>query len=182
MPPGRAAGDPGRRARGHPLPVQAPATWTSSGSPAARRSSRWPTPPASRASASGPGNAPIYIHRTADLRGAVVDILISKTFDASVICPAEQTCIVDDEVYDEMVAEFQRMGAHLLTDEQVDALVALRLRLRATRSTWRRSGQQAPELARRAGFSVAAGDQDPARAAARRPRRARRAPAACRRS
>ena len=44
----------------------------------------------------GPGNAPIYIHKTADVRGAVVDILISKTFDSSVICPAEQTCIIDD--------------------------------------------------------------------------------------
>ena len=30
----------------------------------------------------GPGNAPIYIHKTADVRGAVVDILISKTFDS----------------------------------------------------------------------------------------------------
>ena len=52
----------------------------------------------------------------------MVDILISKTFDASVICPAEQTCIIDDEVFDEMVAEFERMGAHVLTGEQTDAL------------------------------------------------------------
>src|SRR5690242_10658839 len=68
----------------------------------------------------GPGNAPIYIHRTADVRGAVVDILISKTFDASVICPAEQTCIVDDAVYDETLAELERMGAHLLTEEEAN--------------------------------------------------------------
>ena len=47
----------------------------------------------------GPGNAPIYIHKTADLKGAVVDILISKTIDSSVIFPAEQTCVIDDEVY-----------------------------------------------------------------------------------
>lgn len=73
----------------------------------------------------GPGNAPIYIHKTADVKGAVVDILISKTLDASMICPAEQTCIVDDEVYDEMLAEFERMGAHLLTGEQTDALADL---------------------------------------------------------
>ncbi len=46
----------------------------------------------------GPGNAPIYLHRTADIRGAVVDILISKTFDASVICPAEQTCVIDGDI------------------------------------------------------------------------------------
>ena len=70
----------------------------------------------------GPGNAPIYIHRTADVRGAVVDILISKTFDASVICPAEQTCIVDEPVYDEMLAELERMGAYLLTEGEADRL------------------------------------------------------------
>jgi acetaldehyde dehydrogenase / alcohol dehydrogenase len=53
---------------------------------------------------------------------AVVDMLISKTFDASVICPAEQTCVVDDPVYDELLAEFERMGAQVLTDAEVARL------------------------------------------------------------
>lgn len=57
----------------------------------------------------GSGNAPVYVHRSADVRMAVVDILVSKTFDASVICPAEQTCVIDDAIYDEMVGEFVRM-------------------------------------------------------------------------
>jgi acetaldehyde dehydrogenase / alcohol dehydrogenase len=72
----------------------------------------------------GPGNAPVYVHRTADIRMAVMDILISKTFDASVICPAEQTCVIDEAIYDQVVEEFQRMGARLLTDEQSAALAA----------------------------------------------------------
>ena len=72
----------------------------------------------------GPGNAPVYVHRTADIRMAVMDILISKTFDASVICPAEQTCVIDEEIYDRVIDEFQRMGARLLTDEQTAALAA----------------------------------------------------------
>ena len=50
----------------------------------------------------GAGNAPVYVHRSADVGMAVVDMLISKTFDSSVICPAEQTCIVDEPVWDEM--------------------------------------------------------------------------------
>ncbi len=70
----------------------------------------------------GPGNAPVYVHRSADLRMAVVDILISKTFDASVICPAEQTCVIDAPVYDALLAEFDRMGAQLLTDAEVAKL------------------------------------------------------------
>ncbi len=72
----------------------------------------------------GAGNAPVYVHRSADIRMAVMDILISKTFDASVICPAEQTCVIDDQIYDEVIAEFQRMGSRLLSDEQAAALAA----------------------------------------------------------
>ena len=75
----------------------------------------------------GSGNAPVYVHASADVRMAVVDILISKTFDASVICPAEQTCVVDEAVYDEFTAELDRMGAQVLREQEVhrlqDALV-----------------------------------------------------------
>ena len=70
----------------------------------------------------GPGNAPVYLHRTADVSMAVVDILISKTFDASVICPAEQTCVVDAEIYDAVVTEFERMGAKVLAPDDVERL------------------------------------------------------------
>ena len=72
----------------------------------------------------GPGNAPVYVHRSADIPMVVVDILVSKTFDSSVICPAEQTCVVDQEIYDAVIAEFQRMGARLLNEQETDALAA----------------------------------------------------------
>jgi acetaldehyde dehydrogenase/alcohol dehydrogenase len=101
----------------------------------------------------GPGNAPIYLHRTADIRGAVVDILISKTFDASVICPAEQTCIVDEAVYDDVVAEFSRMGARLLTESETDALAEFAFGC-GDKVNMEALGQQAPRLAERAGFEV----------------------------
>lgn len=101
----------------------------------------------------GPGNAPIYIHRTADVPGAVVDMLISKTFDASVICPAEQTCIVDSEVYDELVGEFERMGAHLLTTTEAEDLAEFAFGC-ADKVNMEALGQQAPELAARAGITV----------------------------
>ncbi len=101
----------------------------------------------------GPGNAPIYLHRTADIKGAVVDILISKTFDASVICPAEQTCIIDDVIYDEVLAEFGRMGGQLLTSEQAEKLSEFAFG-RGDKVNTSALGQQAPKLAKRAGFTV----------------------------
>ncbi|OBH56832.1 bifunctional acetaldehyde-CoA/alcohol dehydrogenase [Mycobacterium mantenii] len=101
----------------------------------------------------GPGNAPIYVHKTADLKGAVVDILISKTFDSSVICPAEQTCIVDDEVYDEVIAEFERMGARLLTSDEAEAVAEFAFGC-GDKISLEAVGQKASELAARSGFSV----------------------------
>ncbi|WP_137145608.1 bifunctional acetaldehyde-CoA/alcohol dehydrogenase [Mycolicibacterium sp. CR10] len=101
----------------------------------------------------GPGNAPIYIHKTADVRGAVVDILISKTFDSSVICPAEQTCIIDDVIYDEMIAEFERMGARLLSDEEAAKIAEFAFGC-GDKMSLDAVGQRASELAARAGFTV----------------------------
>ncbi|HEY6888069.1 MAG TPA: bifunctional acetaldehyde-CoA/alcohol dehydrogenase [Solirubrobacter sp.] len=72
----------------------------------------------------GPGNAPVYLHASADVPMAVVDLLISKTFDSSLICPAEQTCVVDDAIHDAVVAELQRLGARVLTPEETERLAA----------------------------------------------------------
>ncbi|UXA19183.1 bifunctional acetaldehyde-CoA/alcohol dehydrogenase [Mycobacterium sp. SMC-4] len=101
----------------------------------------------------GPGNAPIYIHRTADIKGAVVDILISKTFDSSVICPAEQTCIIDDEIYDATIAEFEQMGAQLLSDDEAAKVAEFAFGC-ADKIALEAVGQKASELAARAGFTV----------------------------
>lgn len=72
----------------------------------------------------GAGNAPVYMHESAEIEMAVVDMLISKTFDSSVICPAEQTCVIDDAIYDDAVREFERMGARMLSPEEVDRMSA----------------------------------------------------------
>ncbi len=101
----------------------------------------------------GPGNAPVYLHRTADLRTAVVDILISKTFDASVICPAEQTCVIDAAIWDAALAELTRMGARLLTAEEVERLAKIAF-LETGEPNIAAVGRSPSELGRLAGFSV----------------------------
>ncbi|MGH0035379.1 MAG: bifunctional acetaldehyde-CoA/alcohol dehydrogenase [Myxococcota bacterium] len=106
----------------------------------------------------GPGNAPVYLHRTADIRSAVVDILISKTFDASVICPAEQTCVVDEAIYDEVAAEFQRMGARLLTEKEAEQLARLAF-TEDGEPEIEAVGRSPFELAAKAGFEAAPTDK-----------------------
>ncbi|MCW2927108.1 MAG: adhE [Thermoleophilia bacterium] len=70
----------------------------------------------------GPGNAPVYLHESADIPMAVIDVLMSKTFDASTICPAEQTVVVDRAIDEEVRAEFSRMGARFLDAQEAQRL------------------------------------------------------------
>lgn len=70
----------------------------------------------------GAGNVPCYIHRSADLNMAVVDILTSKTFDNGTICASEQSVLVDRVVYDRVVQLFADLGAHVCTADEVALL------------------------------------------------------------
>ncbi|MGH2982975.1 MAG: iron-containing alcohol dehydrogenase, partial [Solirubrobacterales bacterium] len=101
----------------------------------------------------GAGNAPVYLHRSADIGMAVVDVLISKTFDASVICPAEQTCVVDQAIYNDVVKEFERLGGQLLDPDQVEALADLAFEPDG-RVDARALGQSCVNLGAMGGFEV----------------------------
>jgi acetaldehyde dehydrogenase/alcohol dehydrogenase len=100
----------------------------------------------------GPGNAPVYLHASAEVPMAVVDILISKTFDASLICPAEQTLVVDAAIYDDVVAELTRMGARVLAPDEVEALAATAFDP-AGRPRTEALGRSCVDLAALAGFA-----------------------------
>ncbi|MEU3795255.1 bifunctional acetaldehyde-CoA/alcohol dehydrogenase [Streptomyces fructofermentans] len=66
----------------------------------------------------GAGNVPAYVHRSARLRRAVNDLVLSKTFDNGMICASEQAVVLDDEIYDAALAEFRTLHAHLATAEE----------------------------------------------------------------
>ncbi|GAA0517551.1 aldehyde-alcohol dehydrogenase [Paractinoplanes deccanensis] len=63
----------------------------------------------------GAGNVPAYVEASANLRRAVHDIVLSKSFDNGMICASEQAVILDDAVYSEALAEFARLHAYVAT-------------------------------------------------------------------
>ncbi|MFI7538973.1 bifunctional acetaldehyde-CoA/alcohol dehydrogenase [Streptosporangium sp. NPDC049376] len=65
----------------------------------------------------GAGNVPAYIERSADLRRAAHDIVLSKSFDNGMICASEQAVIIDGEVYEETLAAFTALHAHRVGQE-----------------------------------------------------------------
>jgi acetaldehyde dehydrogenase (acetylating) len=70
----------------------------------------------------GPGNAPCYIERTADLKKAASDIMIGKTFDNGVLCSSPNSVVVDEPVAEEVRREFQTLGAYFMNQAEMDAL------------------------------------------------------------
>ncbi|WP_031076109.1 bifunctional acetaldehyde-CoA/alcohol dehydrogenase [Streptomyces sp. NRRL WC-3742] len=60
----------------------------------------------------GAGNVPAYVERSADLRRAANDIVLSKSFDNGMICASEQAVILDAEIRDAALAEFRTLKAH----------------------------------------------------------------------
>ncbi|MGX2969956.1 bifunctional acetaldehyde-CoA/alcohol dehydrogenase [Ursidibacter sp. B-7004-1] len=66
----------------------------------------------------GAGNVPAYVEKTADLKQAVYDIVMSKSFDNGMICASEQAAIVDKEIYNDFVKEMQSYGVYLVNKKE----------------------------------------------------------------
>ncbi len=102
----------------------------------------------------GPGNVPVYIHRSVpDLTEAAVMVVTSKAFDNGTACVAEQSVVLDEPIADAALEAFRANGVALLDPDAQARLAAI---LFDERGVLRAAnvGQSAVELARRAGFTV----------------------------
>lgn len=70
----------------------------------------------------GPGNAPAYIERTADVKKAVRDVVTGKTFDNGVLCSSENSVVVDEAVAESVKREFQAQGGYFMSKAEMDAV------------------------------------------------------------
>ncbi len=73
----------------------------------------------------GPGNAPAFIERTANVKKAVHDIVTGKTFDNGVLCSAENSVVVDEPIADEVRREFQSQGGYFMNAAEMDAVARM---------------------------------------------------------
>ncbi|HEY5710817.1 MAG TPA: aldehyde dehydrogenase family protein, partial [Allosphingosinicella sp.] len=66
----------------------------------------------------GVGNAVITVDETADLDDAAEKIRISKTLDFAASCSADNSVILVDAIYDDMLARLKAQGGHVLDVEE----------------------------------------------------------------
>jgi acetaldehyde dehydrogenase/alcohol dehydrogenase len=67
----------------------------------------------------GPGNVPCYIEKTAEIKRAVTDLILSKSFDNGMICASEQAVILDREIADEAIEFMKENACYFLYDEEL---------------------------------------------------------------
>ncbi len=102
----------------------------------------------------GAGNTPVYLEKSADLKCAVVDIIVSKTFDNGTICASEQTVVIDDEIYDRALKTFADLGAHICNEKEVELLERTVIDPQTGFMQPMAVGQKATDIARFVGLSV----------------------------
>ena len=70
----------------------------------------------------GPGNAPAFIERTANVKKAVHDVITGKTFDNGVLCSSENSVVVDEPIAADVKREFLAQGGYFLNKAEMDAV------------------------------------------------------------
>jgi len=102
----------------------------------------------------GPGNVPCYIEKTANVKRAVNDLILSKTFDNGMICASEQAVIIDKEIYDEVKNELIDKGCYFLSADEINKVSALVIREDTCAVNADIVGKPAYEIAKMAGVHV----------------------------
>src|SRR5438128_5006355 len=70
----------------------------------------------------GPGNAPAYIERTANVKKAVRDVVTGKTFDNGVLCSSENSVVVDEAIAEDVKREFVGNGGYFMNKAEMEAV------------------------------------------------------------
>ena len=68
------------------------------------------------------GNVPCYIDKTAKLKTAVTDLVLSKSFDNGMICASEQAVIVDKEISKEFEKLMKEADCYFLNKTEIEKL------------------------------------------------------------
>ena len=102
----------------------------------------------------GPGNVPCFIEKTANLKRAVNDLVLSKSFDNGMICASEQAAIIEAPVYDEVIELMKKAGCYFATKEEIELLEPMVINKDTTAVNPAIVGQPPVKIATLAGFTI----------------------------
>jgi acetaldehyde dehydrogenase (acetylating) len=101
----------------------------------------------------GPGNAPAYIERSANVKKAVSDIITGKTFDNGVLCSSENSVVADEAIAEEVRREFRAQGGYFMNAAEMEAVARVLVTPQRLPNP-ALVGKTAPFIATKCGLSV----------------------------
>ena len=104
----------------------------------------------------GAGNATMIIDETADIAEAAKNTRISKTHNNGSGCSCDGNLLVEDSIYDRFLAQLQKEGGYLASEEEKKRLEAVMWDAEGHR-TLETVARSAAAIADRAGFTLPAG-------------------------
>ncbi|WP_443091005.1 bifunctional acetaldehyde-CoA/alcohol dehydrogenase [Basfia succiniciproducens] len=109
----------------------------------------------------GAGNVPAYVEKSADIKQASHDIVMSKSFDNGMVCASEQAAIADAEIYEEFVNELKSYGVYFVNKKEKTLLEEFMFGVKANGANCAGAklnadvvGKSAYWIAQQAGFEV----------------------------
>ncbi len=108
----------------------------------------------------GAGNVPAYFEKTCNIKQAVNDVIMSKSFDNGMVCASEQAVICDKEIYDQVKSEFKKYGVYFVNKEEKKKLEAFMFGVKSKEDYPNAKlnpnivGKYAKWIAKEAGFDV----------------------------
>lgn len=102
----------------------------------------------------GAGNVPAYVEKSANIRQAAHDIVMSKSFDNGMVCASEQAVIIDKEIYKEFVEEFKSYHTYFVNKKEKALLEEFCFGAKLNPNI---VGKSAVWIAEQAGFTVPEG-------------------------
>ena len=102
----------------------------------------------------GPGNVPCFIEKTAVLKRAVNDLVLSKSFDNGMICASEQAAIIEAPVYKEVIDLMKKAGCYFATKEEIKKLEPVVINLEKMSVNPEIVGKSPAYIANLAGFTI----------------------------
>ncbi|NDI37160.1 bifunctional acetaldehyde-CoA/alcohol dehydrogenase [Chengkuizengella sediminis] len=102
----------------------------------------------------GPGNVPCFIEKTANIKQAATDLILSKSFDNGMICASEQSVIIEEPIYQETTKFMKDMGCYFLNEEETAKVSKLVINPEKCAVNAVIVGQSANKIADMAGLKV----------------------------
>lgn len=70
----------------------------------------------------GPGNAVTIVAEDANVKDAASKIMASKIFDNATSCSSENSVIIHESIYEQMIQQFEQLGGYVVKDDEREML------------------------------------------------------------